>query len=768
VRLDKEREGKPRRAFIALKGPPPLPPSSPGLHLVLLADELGSVSYNTKLFHKGMAAGHVTRYAFDAALGKVRINVVIDRDHVALVGRATHFWNSSGIEVSGGIGGVTIRSQSLTSLLAGGIAFDSPSSDGVGEPVESGTEFPLAGSFDEARMGRTIRLTLDRDTGVHEGTRIRYQGVEIGRVMAIDRIDMATATLYATAGIDPRFAPYLSDQTRFYMVAPKISLSGIHHLDALVGGPYITLRPKVGKPRAEFRVLGHEPPVDAAAPGLHLTLRAREATSLRRGSPILYHGVKVGDVQGVVLSSEGDTEVSIHIAPKHAALVRRGSRFWNASGVRFQGGLQGFQVEGASVESMVAGGIAFETPAEGDRRKVKNGRTFTLFPTHAAARESATATLVLDSASGVAAGRTRIIYRGAQIGSVHAVDLSEDLSKVIAKVGLLPRFRPLLRDGTRFWTVAPRLGLTGIDTDALLGGTYITLRPGDGAPRDRFVVGDRPPPAGPEAPGLQLTLLAADSASLRTGSPVTYRRLVVGQVEEVALSDDGGQVEIRITVEPDHAHLVTERSRFFNSGGVTVKGSLAGVSVHTDSLAATMIGGVSFFTPAATEAGTAAADGARFPLYRDHQSAVATTPHRVVKRLPTGLNLTLHAAQLHSARVGAPVTYREVRVGEVVSIDLGKTADRVEIYINIAPRFAPLVHRGSRFWTTSGVRVKAGLFSGVRIETESMETVLAGGVAFATPEADEMGSAAGDGDTFHLADAPKPQWRRWHPSLPLA
>lgn len=767
VRLDQRGEGRPQRAFTALKGPPPLPPSSPGLHLVLLADELGSVTYNTKLFHKGMAAGHVTRYAFDAALGKVRINVVVDPDHAALVGRDTHFWNASGIEVSGGINGVTIRSESITSLLAGGIAFDSPTADGGGKPVESGTEFFLAASFDEARMGQTIHLTLARDTGVHEGTRIRYQGVEIGRVMAIDRIDMATETLFATAGIDPRFAPYLSDATRFFVVTPQISLAGITHLDALVGGPYITLRPQTGEPRTEFRVVSAEPPIDTAAPGLHLRLRAPNGISLRRGSPILYHGVKVGTVQGVALSSKGDTEVSIHITDDHAARVRRGSRFWNASGVRFQGGLQGFQVESASVESVMAGGIAFETPAEGDQRAVKNGHTFDLFPTPAAARETATATLVLDSAAGVVAGKTGILYRGARIGTVYAVDLSDDLSKVVAKVGLLPRIQPLLRDKTRFWTVAPRLGLTGMNTDALLGGTYITLRPGDGAPRARFVVGDRPPAADVEAPGLQLTLLAPDSTSLQAGSPVTYRRLIVGQVDGVALSDDGTQVEIRITVDPDHAALVTDRSRFFATGGVTVKGSLAGVSVHADSIASTLIGGLSFFTPADTKPGAAAADGGRFSLYRDYDHAVAAGRPQVVRRLATGLNLTLHASQLHSARAGAPVTYREVRVGEVVGIDLGETADRVEIYINIAPRFAPLVHRESRFWTTSGVRVKAGLFSGVEIDTESMETILAGGIAFATPEADAMGEAAGDGDTFDLHDAPQPAWRAWHPRLTL-
>jgi len=270
VRLDKGRKGKARRHFVALKSPPPLAKSSPGLHLVLLADSLDSISYNTRLFHRGMVVGHVTRYAYDPGLGKVRINVVVDPDHAALVRRESHFWNTSGIDIRGGLGGIEVRTGSLATLLAGGIAFDTPAAGGAGDAIDNGAEFPLARGFEEARMGHSIRLILGRDSGVHEGTPIRYQGITIGRLRAIEEIDIEGATLVSVARIDPRFTPYLSDRTQFFVVTPRIGLSGIAHLDALVGGPYITLRPRTGKPRAEFRVLRHAPPLDVTAPGLHL------------------------------------------------------------------------------------------------------------------------------------------------------------------------------------------------------------------------------------------------------------------------------------------------------------------------------------------------------------------------------------------------------------------------------------------------------------------------------------------------------------------
>ncbi|HCP56532.1 MAG TPA: MCE family protein, partial [Pseudomonas sp.] len=130
-----------------------------------------------------------------------------------------------------------------------------------------------------------------------------------------------------------------------------------------------------------------------------------------------------------------------------------------------------------------------------------------------------------------------------------------------------------------------------------------------------------------------------------------------------------------------------------------------------------------------------------------------------------GLRLVLSAARRGSLDTGAPVTYRQVKVGEVVNYELGATADRVLIHVLIEPRYAKLVHTGSRFWTTSGIGVDAGLFSGVQVQTESLESIIAGGVSFATPDVSEMGSAAKPGQTFALFDAANEEWLQWAPKI---
>ncbi|MNT85024.1 Paraquat-inducible protein B [compost metagenome] len=77
------------------------------------------------------------------------------------------------------------------------------------------------------------------------------------------------------------------------------------------------------------------------------------------------------------------------------------------------------------------------------------------------------------------------------------------------------------------------------------------------------------------------------------------------------------------------------------------------------------------------------------------------------------------------------------------------------------------MHTGSRFWNTSGIGVEAGLFKGVKVRSESLETLIAGGVAFATPELEQMGTQARPGQTFALFDEPQDEWLLWAPRIAL-
>jgi paraquat-inducible protein B len=132
-----------------------------------------------------------------------------------------------------------------------------------------------------------------------------------------------------------------------------------------------------------------------------------------------------------------------------------------------------------------------------------------------------------------------------------------------------------------------------------------------------------------------------------------------------------------------------------------------------------------------------------------------------------GLRLVLSTARRGSIKPGVIVSYREVPVGKVTGFELGPTSDRVLIHVLIEPRYAPLVRSGSRFWNASGIGVDASLFKGVKVRTESLEALLEGGIAFASPDNPEMGGPALPGQTFALHEEVNEEWLKWAPKIRL-
>jgi paraquat-inducible protein B len=102
-------------------------------------------------------------------------------------------------------------------------------------------------------------------------------------------------------------------------------------------------------------------------------------------------------------------------------------------------------------------------------------------------------------------------------------------------------------------------------------------------------------------------------------------------------------------------------------------------------------------------------------------------------------------------------------VGEVSDYELASTGDAVNIFVIIYKKYVPLVRENSAFFNVSGMDF--GLFSGLK--TESLETLVAGGVAFATPEGDAMGKPAKKGRIFQLHDKARGTWLRWAPQISL-
>ncbi len=113
--------------------------------------------------------------------------------------------------------------------------------------------------------------------------------------------------------------------------------------------------------------------------------------------------------------------------------------------------------------------------------------------------------------------------------------------------------------------------------------------------------------------------------------------------------------------------------------------------------------------------------------------------------------------------------YRQVKFVEVIVVGLSDSADKVNIYINIADDYSSLVNQHSQFWNTSGFNVEAGLFSGVAIQSESIETLIAGGIAFATPENDNsIENNISQGHSFKLNATVDNDWLNWQPKIDIS
>jgi paraquat-inducible protein B len=205
-------------------------------------------------------------------------------------------------------------------------------------------------------------------------------------------------------------------------------------------------------------------------------------------------------------------------------------------------------------------------------------------------------TIQFSQGNGLRVGQTPVKYRGVSIGEVTGVELSKDHKHVLVTARLRRSGASVANEGAIFWIVRPQVGfgsITGLNT--VLSGPEIEVRPGSGEPRRTFVGRDSPPL---DESGLRLVLRAERPKSLRANSPVYYRGIEVGTVLKLELSPNAASADVTVLIQSRYAPLVREGSAFWDTSGVSIKGSiLKGLEVDFESLRALATGGVEFASP---------------------------------------------------------------------------------------------------------------------------------------------------------------------------
>jgi paraquat-inducible protein B len=170
---------------------PPLITDQPGRRFMLRATSLGSVGIGAPIYYRSISVGEVAAYALAADGKSIEVTVFINAPYDSYVTQETRFWNASGIEVSAGANGVDIRTESIVSVLVGGLAFDVPDFVSPGQPAHPDSEFKLFQSRSIAMtqpdpVERHFVLYFDESLrGLSVGAPVTLFGLTVGRVAEV-------------------------------------------------------------------------------------------------------------------------------------------------------------------------------------------------------------------------------------------------------------------------------------------------------------------------------------------------------------------------------------------------------------------------------------------------------------------------------------------------------------------------------------------------------------------------------------------------------
>lgn len=179
------------REFTGLEDEPTTPLSTPGLRVRLVAEQASSLISGSPVLYNGYKVGRVEETVLSVQDGLANHALFIDAPYHDLVSANTKFWNSSGISFQAGVDGISLRTESLESLIAGGVSFGLPDGVEPGERIDSEQSFRLYSNYSdigevEYQFSREYLLLFDSSIrGLAVGAPVEYRGLRIGTVVEI-------------------------------------------------------------------------------------------------------------------------------------------------------------------------------------------------------------------------------------------------------------------------------------------------------------------------------------------------------------------------------------------------------------------------------------------------------------------------------------------------------------------------------------------------------------------------------------------------------
>lgn len=181
----------PRRRFEGLEAAPTVTNDRKGRRFLLSSTDLGSLAVGSPIYYRRIAVGRVAGYELAEDGEAVTLQLFVDDPYDRFVTADTRFWNASGLDLSVNAEGIRVNTQSLATVVLGGVAFQSRPGSRDSEPAVEDQLFQLHPDIETALKppdGEPLEIRMrfvESTRGLSRGAMVDFQGVDLGRVTRI-------------------------------------------------------------------------------------------------------------------------------------------------------------------------------------------------------------------------------------------------------------------------------------------------------------------------------------------------------------------------------------------------------------------------------------------------------------------------------------------------------------------------------------------------------------------------------------------------------
>jgi len=287
-----------------------------------------------------------------------------------------------------------------------------------------------------------------------------------------------------------------------------------------------------------------------------------------------------------------------------------------------------------------------------------------------------------ENAESIIIDKTKIRYKGVIVGTVKKIELAASGGvDVLAEIESHATF--MLREKTTFWLVSPKATLTSISgLDTLFSGSYINLLPGDGENTDVFNALSEQPISIPDN-ALLINLRSESADSISIGTPLFFKKIQVGEVAQVRLSNSAEYVNIKAFIDKKYSHLIKKESVFWNISGLNANLSRSGLEFKLDSLSSLIAGGITFSSP--QESAPISAHSV-FKLFKN------------LEQTEMGLAIELTINNITNLPKGAGILFKGHGIGRITDIEYSIEKKLFVANAVINPQFSEMITENAQFW----------------------------------------------------------------------